>query len=210
MTDTSTNPAPEPLAQTPSEQPFDRLNTSFAADQAARADDPPGLRTLEDGLARGWGVTLSEHLENTGPSQWRQQHVAGRAYYAGERAAWAARQTVQDAEDAFTRLNPDFGVLPDAYHAGQHAFAQQREAALALGTRAAVAAMDEAHPNREQWQAAITSRARSAARHARGDRLRQARQDRPRSSAAPRRAERPYRRSSDRRPRVEREEERSR
>jgi hypothetical protein len=210
MTDASTHPTPEPPAQTRSEQTFDRLNPWFAADHAARADDPPGLRTVEDGLARGWGVTLSEHYENTGPGQWRQQHIADRAYYAGERAARAERRLVRDAEDAFTRLNPDFAVLPDARHAGQHAFAQQREAALTLGTRAAVAAMDEAHPNRKQRQAAITTRAQSAARPARGDRLRQARQDRPQSPVAQRRAERNQRRSGDRRPRAEREEDRSR
>jgi hypothetical protein len=209
MTDAFTHPAPEPPAQTRSEEPFDQLNPSFEADHAARADDQPGLRTVEDGLARGWAVTLSEHLENTGPSGWRQQHVTDRAHYAAERAARAERQFVRDAEDAFARLNPDFGVLPDARHAGQHAFAQQREAALALGTRAAVAALDEAHPDREQRQAAITARARTGARPGRGDRLRQARQDRPQSPATERRAERPQRRG-DRRGRVEREEERSR
>ena len=210
MTDAFTDPAAQPPMQARSEQSFDRLNPSFAADHAARADDPAGLRTVEDGLVRGWAVTLSEHLENTGPSQWRQQYVADRAYYAGERAARAERQVLSDAEEAFARLNSDFGVLPDARDAGQHAFAQQREAALALGTRAAVAAMDEAHPDREQRQAAITARARTAARPGRGDRLRQARQDRPQSPAAPRRTERPQRRSGDRRQRVEREEERSR
>jgi hypothetical protein len=210
MTDAFTHPAPEPPAQTRSEEPFDQLNPSFEADHAARADDQPGLRTVEDGLARGWAVTLSEHLENTGPSQRRQQHVADRAYYAAERAARAERQGLNDAEDAFARLNPDFGVLPDARHAGQHTFAHQREAALALGTRAAVAAMDEAHPDREQRQAAITARARTAARQGRGDRLRQAGQDRPQSPATERRAERPPRRSGGRRPQIEREEERSR
>jgi hypothetical protein len=210
MTDAFTDPAAQPPMQAKSERNFDHLNPSFAADHAARADDQPGLRKLEDGLVRGWAVTLSEHLENTGPSQWRQQHVADRASYAGERAAWAARQTVQDAEDAFTQLNPDFGVLPDAGHAGQHAFAQQREAALALGSRAAVAAMDEAHGDPQQRQAAITTRARSAAREARGDRLRKTRHDRPQSPPRPRRAERPQRRSRDRRSRAEQEEERSR
>ena len=210
MTDAFTDPAPQPPAQSQGERTFDHLNPSFAADHAARADDPPSLRTVEDGLVRGWAVTLSEHLENTGPSHWRQQHVTDRAHYAAERAARAERQVRTDAEDAFARLNPDFGVLPDARHAGQHAFAQQRETALALGTRAAVAALDEAHPGREQRQAAITARARTAARQGRGDRLRQARHDRPQSPAAQRRAERNQRRSGDRRPQIEREEERSR
>ena len=95
-------------------------------------------------------------------------------------------------------------------HAGQHAFAQQREAGLVLGTRAAVAAMDEAHPDREQRQAAITARARTATRPGRGGRLRQARQDRPQSPATERRAERPQRRNNARRLRAEREEDRSR
>jgi hypothetical protein len=210
MTDASTNPAPEPPAQTRSEQTFDRLNPSFAADHAVRSDDPPSLHTVEDGLARGWAVTLSEHHENTGPSQWRQQHIADRAYYAAERAARAERRLARDAEDAFARLNPDFGVLPDAHHAGQHGFAQQREAALALGIRAAAAAMDEGHADPQQRQAAITTRARSAARPGRGDRLRQTRHDRPQSPAAQRRAERPQRRGGDRRPWAEREEDRSR
>jgi hypothetical protein len=210
MTDAFTDPAPQPSAQTRSERNFDHLNPSFAADHAARADDPPGLRTVEDGLARGWAVTLSEHLENTGPSGWRQQHVADRAFSAGERAARAERQVLSDAEDAFARLNPDFGVLSDTRDAGQHAFAQQREAALALGTRAAVAAMGETHPDREQRQAAITARARTAARPGRGDRLRLARQDRLQSPATERRAERSQRRSGDRRLRAERQEERSR
>ena len=209
MTDAFTDPAAQPPRQTRSEQNFDHLNPSFAADHAARADDTPGLRTVEDGLARGWAVTLSEHLENTGPSHWRQQQVTDRSYYAGERAARAERQVLSDAEDAFAQLNSDFGVLPDARHAGQHAFAHQREAALALGTRAAVAAIDEAHLDREQRQAAITARARTASRQGRGDRLRQTRHDRPQSSAGQRRAERPQR-GSDCRRRAEREEERSR
>jgi hypothetical protein len=202
MTDAFTHPTLE--------QSFDRLNPSFAADHAAHLDDPSAVRMVEDGLARGWAVTLSEHLENTGPSQWRQQHLADRASSAGERAARAERQLVRDAEDAFTRLNPDFGVLPDTGHAGQHAFAQQREAALVLGTRAAVAAMDQAHPNPQHRQAAITARARTTPRPGRVDRLRQARHDRPQAPAAQRRVERSQRRSGDRRPRAEREEDRSR
>ena len=62
----------------------------------------------------------------------------------------------------------------------------------------------------QQRRAAITTRARSAARQGRGDRLRQTRHDRPQSPAAQRRAELNQRRSGDRRPRAEREEDRSR
>jgi hypothetical protein len=205
MTDAPMHPATAPSAHVPADQAFDRLNPSFGADHAAQADDKRGLRLVEDGLARGWAVPLSEHYENTGPSQWRRQHVTDRAYYAGERAA----QAVRAAEGTFTQLNPDFGVLPDARHAGQHTFAQQREAALALGTRAAIAVMQEQHPDHQQRQAAITARARSAARQGRDDRLRRARRDRS-QPAARRTIERTDRRSPARRTLGQREEERSR
>jgi hypothetical protein len=92
----------------------------------------------------------------------------------------------------------------------QHAFAQQRERGLALGVRAAVAALDEAHADPQQRQAAITARARTAARQGRGDRRRQARTDRRHAATAPR-GDRGHRRSSGhRRPQSEREEERGR
>jgi hypothetical protein len=116
----------------------------------------------------------------------------------------------EQAEQTFTRLNPDFGVLPDSMDPAPHAFAQQRERGLALGVRATVAAMDEHHRDHQQRQAAITARSSAAARQGHGDRLRQARHDRPQSPAAPRRVERSQGRGGDRRQRVEREEERSR
>jgi hypothetical protein len=51
-----------------------------------------------------------------------------------------------NAEHAFDRLNPDFGIAADHYdHQGHHAV-QQREAALALGTRATVALARENEP----------------------------------------------------------------
>jgi hypothetical protein len=54
---------------------FDRLNPALAADYGATADDPAGLRRLEDGLARGWRATLDDHNENTGRLHWRRQHL---------------------------------------------------------------------------------------------------------------------------------------
>ena len=42
-------------------------------------------------------------------------------------------------EDAFDRLNPEFGIPADTHDPAGHQAAQEREAALALGTRAAVA-----------------------------------------------------------------------
>jgi hypothetical protein len=46
----------------------------------------------------------------------------------------------------FDQLNPDFGVPADHYHRQGHHAVQEREAALALGTRAAVALTRENEP----------------------------------------------------------------
>jgi hypothetical protein len=67
--------------------------------------------------------------------------------------AQAGRTRVADqalptpAEDAFDRLNPAFGVPADTNDPQGHHAVQQREAALALGTRAAVAITRENQPN---------------------------------------------------------------
>jgi hypothetical protein len=50
-------------------------------------------------------------------------------------------------EDAFDRLNPTFGVPADARDPQGHQAVQQREAALALGTRTAIAISRENQPN---------------------------------------------------------------
>jgi hypothetical protein len=51
-----------------------------------------------------------------------------------------------DAEHAFDRLNPDFGLSADQLDPAGHHAVQQREAALALGTRATVALHRENQP----------------------------------------------------------------
>jgi hypothetical protein len=51
-----------------------------------------------------------------------------------------------DAEHAFDRLNPDYGLPADQLDPAGHPAAQQREAALALGTRATVALNRENEP----------------------------------------------------------------
>jgi hypothetical protein len=48
------------------------------------------------------------------------------------------RDAVRDAEEAFDRLNPSFGVPADRSHPIGHRDAEQREAALTLGVRVAV------------------------------------------------------------------------
>jgi hypothetical protein len=198
------DPTQDPTRQQQADSAFNQLNPTYelAVDQRV----PGWHRANQEWEAyRSLGGRVDNHLriDNTGSAWSRHLVVVWRAHDALLRGAR------EQAEEAFSRLNPDFGVLPDAVDPSQHAFAQQREAGLALGTRAAVAAIDEAHADPQQRQAAITARARTAARPGRGDRLRQARQDR-RQSAAPRRAERPQRRNGDRRPQIEREEERSR
>jgi hypothetical protein len=72
-----------------------------------------------------------------------------------------------DAEHAFDRLNPDFGIAADHYQREGHQAVQQREAALALGTRTTVALQRE-DLGPPAWRAGtIAGRARLAERLAR-------------------------------------------
>jgi hypothetical protein len=189
----------EHTARRAADRTFAALNPDFEVHHDAGDVTRRAMTQLtENLLTSGLEVHLAELRENDQElDEERIAVISQRAGLARERAA----------EDAFTTLNPDFGVVVDRNDPNQQHFAQQREAALALGTRTAGAAIQEQHPDRQQRQAAITARARPSAPQGRGDRLRQARHDRPPSAAAQRRAERPQRRSSDRRPRAEREEE---
>jgi len=130
-------------------QAFDQLNPYLAADHGVTAEDPRGLRRLEDGLARGWRVTLDDHNENTGPANWRRQHIHDRVGRAQARAADQSRAT--QAEQAFDQLNPDYGLPADHHNRYGHQAMRDRETALALGTRVAVAAMRENDPNPVTW-----------------------------------------------------------
>jgi hypothetical protein len=56
------------------------------------------------------------------------------------------------AEEAFDRVNPDFGVPTDRSHDIGHRDVQQREAALALGARVAVHDSRQNDPNPIIWQ----------------------------------------------------------
>jgi len=77
-----------------------------------------------------------------------------------------ARDHRLSPEQAFDRLNPDFGTPADSRDpVGQHA-AQQREAGLALGTRVAVAVSRENDPNPVLEIAGQDYRAGDAARAA--------------------------------------------
>ena len=79
----------------------------------------------------------------------------------------AAQPTTRDLEQAFDRLNPDYGIPADTQDPdGRHAL-RDREAALALGTRVAVAASRENDPNPVIWLAGQDYRAADAAHAAR-------------------------------------------
>jgi hypothetical protein len=72
-----------------------------------------------------------------------------------------------DAEHAFDRLNPDFGLPADQLDPAGHHAVHQREAALALGTRTAVALVRENEPRPLVRVAGQDDRAATAVRAAR-------------------------------------------
>ena len=73
----------------------------------------------------------------------------------------------RDLEQAFDRLNPDYGVPADTHNPyGQKAM-RDREAALALGIRVAVATSRENDRNPVMWLAGQDYRAADAVRTAR-------------------------------------------
>jgi hypothetical protein len=150
------------------EQAFDQLNPELA--WITQISDPTAARQLrrdaEDIRTRGYRVRIAEDDENDLPQGLvlRTGLVADRAAHAHQRAAWRARA---QTEAAFTRLNPDFGALADSRDPAGHQAAQQREAALALGTRVAVATTRENDPNPVLEIAGQDYRAADAAREAR-------------------------------------------
>jgi hypothetical protein len=78
-----------------------------------------------------------------------------------------AQPTSRDLEQAFDRLNPDYGVPTDPHNPSGHQALRDREAALALGTRVAVATSRENDPNPVMWLAGQDYRAADATRTAR-------------------------------------------
>jgi hypothetical protein len=78
-----------------------------------------------------------------------------------------AQPTTRELEQAFDRLNPDYGVPADPHNRYGHQALRDREAALALGTRVAVASSRENDPNPVMWLAGQDYRAADATRTAR-------------------------------------------
>ena len=84
-----------------------------------------------------------------------------------------AQPITRDLEQAFDRLNPDYGVPADPHNPHGHQALRDREAALSLGTRVAVAASRENDPNPVMWLAGQDYRAADATRTARLQTVRQ-------------------------------------
>ena len=78
-----------------------------------------------------------------------------------------AQPTPRDLEQTFDRLNPSYGVPADTHNPYGHQAIRDREIALSLGTRVAVASSRENDPNPVMWLADQDYRAADAARSAR-------------------------------------------
>ena len=84
-----------------------------------------------------------------------------------------AQPTTRDLEQAFDRLNPNYRVPADPHNPHGHQALRDREAALSLGTRVAVASSRENDPNPVMWLAGQDYRAADATRTARLQTIRQ-------------------------------------
>jgi hypothetical protein len=84
-----------------------------------------------------------------------------------------AQPTTRDLEQVFDRLNPDYGVAADTHHPHGRQALHDREAALSLGIRVAVASSRENDPNPVMWLAGQDYRAADATRTARLQTVRQ-------------------------------------
>jgi hypothetical protein len=84
-----------------------------------------------------------------------------------------AQPSTRALEQTFDRLNPDYGIPADHANPYGHQAIRDRETALALGTRVAVAASRENDPNPVMWLAGQDYRAADAARTARLQVIRQ-------------------------------------
>jgi hypothetical protein len=82
-------------------------------------------------------------------------------------------QPTRDLEQTFDRLNPDYGFPADTHNPYGRQALRDREAALALGTRVAVAASRENDRNPVMWLAGQDYRAADATHTARVQAIRQ-------------------------------------
>jgi hypothetical protein len=121
---------------------FLALNPDFGAQQR---DPETGVREWEVLRSQGRRVFFDLVDENDGHPAEVRGHLARRAEAA--RQAGEAREA--RLEERFAQLNPEFGVLPSRVDPAQHRFAQDRERALALGSRVHLAEARENTGSRE-------------------------------------------------------------
>jgi hypothetical protein len=112
----------------------------------------------------------SQTLDHASPS-WDLDGV--HAHPALQQRTADAQPTARELEQAFDRLNPDYGVPADTHHPDGRQAIRDREAALSLGTRVAVAASRENDRNPVMWLAGQDYRAADATRTARLQVIRQ-------------------------------------
>jgi hypothetical protein len=111
----------------------DRVHSANHPDPLARWELVRGMEDLE---TRGYRAWNQETLENwPTPTEERQAAIRDRAA--------AAQLSTDRAEQAFDRLNPQFGVPADTRDPRGQQAVRDREAALALGTRVAVGSSRE-------------------------------------------------------------------
>jgi hypothetical protein len=96
-----------------------------------------------------------------------------RTYPALKERTAGAQPSTRALEQAFDRLNPDYGVPADTHNPYGHQALRDREAALALGTRVAVASSRENDRNPVMWLAGQDYRAADATRTGRLQAVRQ-------------------------------------
>jgi hypothetical protein len=144
----------------------DDLYRQANPDRAQIGIDPDPLerrhlvRAVEDLQVRGYRAWYDQTLENPPtPADYRQAVVRQRAIDA-QLPPW-------EYERAFDRLNPTFGVPADSHDPLGRQAVRDREAALALGTRVAVASMRENDRDPVVWLAGQDYRAADAIHHAR-------------------------------------------
>jgi hypothetical protein len=105
----------------------------------------------------------SQTLDQASPS-WGRDGIS--THPASEQRTADAQPTTRHLEQAFDRLNPDYGVPADPHNPHGRQALRDREAALALGTRVAVASSRENDPNPVMWLAGQDYRAADATRTA--------------------------------------------
>ena len=103
-------------------------------------------------------------LDHASPSR-AQESIS--AHPALQHPTADPQPTTRDLEQPFDRLNPDYGIPADPHNPHGHQALRDREAALALGIRVAVASSRENDSNPVMWLAGQDYRAADATRTAR-------------------------------------------